>query len=180
MDKTQTLNSLAFHRLSLSKIMAAQINTVQIPSLCLPRIYIRFDESYVEQVFVQLFGGTTENESCIQRIDICQRQDRKTGEYFNLVFVHFKPKMQETPELMEFIRKIEDGEEVRLMYSHPWFWKVRKNTTERRAPRATPDQPHLVFDEEELRELREHQKKMQENARPASPPPSQTNEDEKK
>jgi len=143
--------------------MAAQTTTVQIPSLCLPRIYIHFDESYVEQVFVQLFGGTTENESCIQRIDMCQRQDRKTGEYFNLVFVHFKPKMQETPELMEFIKKIEDGEEVRLMYSHPWFWKVRKNTTTRRAPRATPDQPHLVFDEDELRELREYQKKLSES-----------------
>ena len=140
--------------------MAAQITTVQIPSLCLPRIYIHFDESYVEQVFVQLFGGSTENESCIQRIDMCQRQDRKTGEYFNLVFVHFKPKMQETPELMAFIKKIEDGEEVRLMYSHPWFWKVRKNTTTRRAPRASPEEPHLVFEEEEIRELRKYQKQM--------------------
>ena len=149
--------------------MAAK--TVQIPSVCLPRIYNRFDESYVEQVFVGLFGGTTKNESCIQRIDMVQRQDRNTGDYFNLVFVHFKPEMAITDELTAFIKKIEDGEEVRIMYSHPWFWKVRKNTTKPRTglrdqgahgKSSTNIGPRIVFEDEDMQKLRDFQKKMYE------------------
>lgn len=149
--------------------MAAK--TVQIPSVCLPRIYNRFDESYVEQVFVGLFGGTTKNESCIQRIDMVQRQDRNTGDYFNLVFVHFKPDMAVTDELTAFIKKIEDGEEVRIVYSHPWFWKVRKNTTKPRtglrdqgAPGKSSAKmgPRLVFEDDDMQKLRDFQKKMYE------------------
>ena len=143
--------------------------TVQIPSVCLPRIYNRFDEAYVEQVFVGLFGGTTNNESCIQRIDMVQRQDRNTGDYFNLVFVHFKPDMAETSELTAFIKKIEDGEEVRIVYSHPWFWKVRKNTTKPRGGHRdtlteanTQAGPRLVFEDDDVRKLRDFQKKMYE------------------
>ena len=112
------------------------VKTMSIPSLCIPRVYHKFDEAYIEQVFCQLFG-THRGRSCVERIDLINRQDRNTGEPFHVAFIHFvESGVAETKELKAFVERIEAGNEVKIEYSHPWFWKVRKNQAKRRTPLA--------------------------------------------
>lgn len=109
--------------------MASNAHIV-IPSLCLPRIYHKFDENYVEQVFIQMFGQDANGNSCIDRIDLVGREDRRTGEPFWLAFVHFTDSgVKVTTETEDFVTRINQGREVNIQYCYPktWFWKARKN-----------------------------------------------------
>ena len=133
-------------------------NTIQIPSVCLPRVYYKFDEAYIDQVFNTVFHSTN-SDSVVDTIDLLDRMDYKTGEPFHLVFVHFRDHVLSTPEAVNFVKKIEGDEEVKLQYRHPWFWKVRKNKTTRRedGPSNPYRGPKMVFDETEIAEMRKHQ-----------------------
>ena len=128
--------------------------TTQIPSLCIPRVYIRFDQRYIEEVFCEIFGTTPDGASCIDHIDLIQREDRKSGELFHVAFVHFVP-IAGTPEIKTFINKIEAGEEVKIEYSYPWFWKVRKNNAKKHTRRG----PRIMSDQDE-KDLRSFQKEI--------------------
>ena len=135
------------------------VKTVSIPSLCIPRVYHKFDEAYIEQVFCQLFG-TVRGRSCIERIDLINRQDRNTGEPFHVAFIHFvESGVAETKELKAFVERIEAGNEVKIEYSHPWFWKVRKNQAKRRGRAAGP---RMLLAEEDVEEARQHQRNYRE------------------
>ena len=103
------------------------VNVVQIPSVCLPRVYYKFDKNYVEQVFCEIFGPDNRGESCVERIDIIIRHDRNTNEPFHVVFVHFSEFMEPTQCVIDFSKRIIAQEEVKIQYDYPWFWKVRQN-----------------------------------------------------
>ena len=125
----------------------------------MPRVFIRFDEEYINRVFCDLFGGSYANPqraSCIDHIDMIQREDKKTAELFHVVFIHFVQEgVVETPEVKTFIDKIQANEEVKIEYSHPWFWKVRKNNANkhmRRGPR--------ILSEKDTEEIRAAQKAL--------------------
>ena len=135
------------------------VKTIQIPSLCIPRVYHKFDEAYIEQVFCQLFG-LVEGKSCIERIDLVSRADRVTGEPFYVAFLHFTGAgVPSTKELVTFVQRIEAGDEVKIEYSHPWFWKVRKNNAKRRGRSAGP---RMLLSEEDVEEIKSHQKAFRE------------------
>ncbi len=134
------------------------VKTIQIPSLCIPRVYHKFDEAYIEQVFCQLFG-LVGGKTCIERIDLVSRVDRNTSEPFYVAFLHFtEAGVPSTKELDTFVQRIEAGEEVKVEYSHPWFWKVRKNNAKRRGRSAGP---RMLFSEESVNELKAYQKEYQ-------------------
>jgi hypothetical protein len=103
-------------------------NTIQIPSVCLPRVYHKFDQNYVEQVFCELFGPDVYGESCVEKVDIIVRQDRRTNEPFHVAFVHFSENMAPTEYVVDFSKRILADEEVKVQYDYPWFWKVRQNS----------------------------------------------------
>lgn len=161
---------------------------IQIPSLCIPRVYHKFDTDYIENVFISVFGLVQdENDisvSCIKKIDLVERTDRRTGEPFNIVFLHFNDGVEGTPHNVEFVRKIEAGEEVKMTYSYPWFWKLRKNHATRREPRVFKG-PRIIMNAEEEQDVMERQKEYRESKTqqtppfypgpqpPATPPPSQ-------
>ena len=135
------------------------VKTIQIPSLCIPRVYHKFDEAYIEQVFCQLFG-LVEGKSCIERIDLVSRVDRVTSEPFYVAFLHFTGAgVPSTKELVTFVQRIEAGDEVKIEYSHPWFWKVRKNKAKRRGRAAGP---RMLLSEEDVEEIKSHQKAFRE------------------
>ena len=135
------------------------VKTMQIPSLCIPRVYHKFDEAYIEQVFCQLFG-TLRGKSCIERIDLVQRVDRNTNDPFFVAFLHFtKEGVPTTKELSAFVQRIENGDEVKIEYSHPWFWKVRKNNAKKRGRVAGG--PRMLLSEEDVEELKKYQQNYQ-------------------
>ena len=135
------------------------VKTIKIPSLCIPRVYHKFDEAYIEQVFCQLFG-LVGGKSCIERIDLVSRVDRNTSEPFYVAFLHFTGSgVPSTKELVTFVQRIEAGDEVKIEYSHPWFWKVRKNNAKRRGRSAGP---RMLLSEEDVEEIKSHQKAFRE------------------
>ena len=100
--------------------------TVQIPSLCIPRVYFHFDEAYIELVFCVLFGSDVHGKSCVERIDLIKQENRRTGEQYKVAFLHFVKDMPASEELTAFIQRIESGEEVKIEYRYPWFWNVHR------------------------------------------------------
>jgi hypothetical protein len=107
-------------------------NTIEIPSVCIPRVFINFDEAYIERVFCDLFGPNTKGESCVDHIDLVQRTDTRTSEPFYVAFVHFVKNMEKNEEIETFIDAINTQPEIKIEYNHPWFWKVRKNKATKR------------------------------------------------
>lgn len=124
---------------------------IQIPSVCLPRVWFKFDKNYIEGIFCELFGPAADGESCVIRIDLIPKKDRNTGEDFWVVFVHFSSLMIATDYLQDFVERINANEEIKIQYNPPWFWKVRKNTGTRRES-TTRTGPRIMSrkDEEEL------------------------------
>ena len=102
-------------------------NVIAIPSVCLPRVYHKFDANYVEGIFCELFGPDMYGNSCVEKVDMISRTDRNTGEPFHVVFIHFSPNMYQSDYLSDFAARIDKDEEVKIQYNPPWFWKVRKN-----------------------------------------------------
>lgn len=107
----------------------ASNNDITLPSVCLPRIYHKYDKNYVEGIFCELFGPDSYGNSCVRQIDIIKRTDRNTSEPFNVVFVHFSEQLPHSDFLADFAERINNREEVKIQYNPPWFWKVRKNTS---------------------------------------------------
>lgn len=162
---TYIIQSLRLTIPATTQTMAS--NTVQIPSVCLPRVYYKFDKNYVEQVFCELFGPDIHGNSCVERVDIIVRHDRNTNEPFHVVFVHFSENMAPTEYVIDFSKRIIADEEVKIQYDYPWFWKVRQNRNQKL---QTTSGPRIMSkrDEETLMEtqrtiLRERANKKQNN-----------------
>lgn len=107
------------------KVLATEL--IIIPSVCLPRVYHKFDANYVEGIFCELFGQDIYGNSCVEKVDMVSRTDRNTGEPFHVVFIHFSDHMYYSDYLGDFAARIGKDEEVKIQYNPPWFWKVRKN-----------------------------------------------------
>jgi len=142
------------HSLFQLQIMNTNMNSnddvIALPSVCLPRVYYKFDANYIEAIFCELFGPDMFGESCIDKVDIIQRNDRNTGEPFHVVFIHFSEHMYFSEYLNDFATRINNDEEINIQYNHPWFWKVRKNKASSRKEVRTGPRIMSRRDEEEL------------------------------
>mgnify|MGYP001340190564 CR=1 FL=1 len=136
---------------------------IQIPSICIPRVWHKFDRNYVEGIFCELFGPDANGESCVARIDMIPKKDRNTGEDFWVVFVHFSPNVFSSDYLVDFANRIANDEEIKIQYNPPWFWKVRKNKgarkqRSRQGPRimSREDEEQLMATQKEILEQQEY------------------------
>ena len=164
---TQSLNRyISKQKMAFNTSSTASIN---VPSLCLPRVYCKFDESYIERVFNTLFY-TNDEYSVIDHIDMVPRIDNKTEEPYFLVFVHFRSNIIKTDAVEDLVSRIERGEEVRLMYNAPWFWKARKNHSaleqQKQQPPASTDTPRMAIDPKEAAKIKEIQREFVQNSTP--------------
>ena len=146
-------------------------STIQIPALCIPRVFHRVTDRVIYGTFERLFG-----RGCIAELNMLPRQDRNTSEPYHLVFIRFNaytsqvlqprsasvsPTLEirddgvvETAEFVEdeifvriggFIAQLEQEKEVRIEYRAPHYFKVTKYVE--RKPRAAP-QPRILPKEE--------------------------------
>ena len=138
-------------------------STIQIPALCIPRVFYRVTDRVLYGTFERLFG-----KGCIAELTMLPRQDRNTAEPYHLVFIRFNaytaqhvlvPRAEsvsptlivndngvvETADLVgdeifdritEFITQLEDDKEVRIEYRAPHYFKVSKYV--QRKPRVKP------------------------------------------
>ena len=105
------------------------------PSLCIPRVFPNITEERVWQVLDELELGE------IDRIDMVERETRE-GDLYQRVFIHFKSWNGPHTQGGVVRQRVLDGEEVKIVYDDPWFWKVSasrsrrpRGPTERRPPR---------------------------------------------
>jgi hypothetical protein len=82
------------------------------PSLCIPCVYKTISENRIRSAFEEVCLGK------IARIDI-----KNVGEKFNRVFIHFKEWYWNDNAKMSRM-KLLAGEEIKIVYDNPWFWKV--------------------------------------------------------
>ena len=62
-----------------------------------------------------MFGQDANGNSCIDRIDLVGREDRRTGEPFWAAFVHFTDSgVKVTTETEDFVTRINQGREVNI------------------------------------------------------------------
>tara|TARA_Y100000389_G_scaffold92330_1_gene89013 strand:+ start:1522 stop:2025 length:504 start_codon:yes stop_codon:yes gene_type:complete len=148
-------------------------STTAIPSICLPRIYFQFDEEYVAGVFNAMFGTDINGNSCVDHIDFLGRQDRNTGEPYWLCFVHFSNDgFTSTPEIENYVGRINNGEVVNIQYDYPkkWYWKSSKNnkpngpadssaTDNKQGPRIMPQEDQDELNQNKTNITKEEPKK---------------------
>ena len=117
------------------------------PSVCIPRLFMNIQKERVYDVFANLFGC-----NAIERVDMIERKN-EAGEEYKRAFVHFKywPRTEQAAEVRI---KLLNGDEVKIMYDQPWFWRVSASRVQRpedvrREPRETRiSTPFIVIDEE--------------------------------
>jgi hypothetical protein len=90
---------------------------VNIPSLCIPRVFTNIDEKRIRRVFDEL------NMGIIESIDIICKTTVK-GEKFNRVYVHFKKWFTNNVNADTARERLLNGKDIKIIYDDPWFWKV--------------------------------------------------------
>ena len=129
-------------------------------SVCLPRVFARYDEQFIREVFDALFALKENPElwTCVDHVDLLPRED-KMGRPYYTAFVHFIDDLSEQvlcrEEFDAFVAKIDGGGEVRIEYEHPWFWKCTKNKGKKRR------QGPRILTEADMDDLKLAQKKIQ-------------------
>lgn len=89
-----------------------------VPSLCIPRVFPNISQERVEAVFRKLDIGR------VERIDMVERTNDK-GETWKRVFVHLQWNDGETASRAR--ERLLCGNDVKIIYEDPWFWKVSAN-----------------------------------------------------
>ena len=118
-----------------SKMSSIRELKLSEPSLCIPRVFPNITEERVWRVLDELELGE------IDRIDMVERETRD-GDLYQRVFIHFKSWNGPHTQGGVVRQRVLDGEEVKIVYDDPWFWKVSasrsrrpRGPTERRPPR---------------------------------------------
>ena len=160
-------------------IATTNMPTINLPSICIPRVMYFVEEEMFHEVFTEIFGPNVEcmdpetgyGESCVKRVDMVLREDHKTKEPFFLVFIHFNP-VQLTPHSQYFAEEMDNGREIRLPYYKQYYWKVNKNTGSVKVPTTPtntpeeqspvlgplaphPNQRHRVLTPEDVEDIRQ-------------------------
>ena len=98
------------------------------PSICIPRTFptIRGEQTKraVFRTFRELRIGL------IDRIDTVHKTD-KNGERFCTVYIHMKDWNVRSQLARDTRQKLLDGEEIKVVYDEPWFWKCTASTIEK-------------------------------------------------
>ena len=86
------------------------------PSLCIPRVFYNVTEENIRNTLNTLKFGL------IHKIEIVNKKGLKE-ENFKSVFIHFK-KWNENEIVNATREKLLLGEDIKIMYDEPWFWKI--------------------------------------------------------
>ena len=127
---------------------------INLPSLCIPRVFPNIDEKRIRRIFNELALGE------IDRIDIVAKTTEK-GEKFNRIFVHFR-RWHTNQDAVTARERLLNGKEIKIVYDDPWFWKVSAyRPPVAAAPKAAPvkasRKPRIQFDDEQQPQQRPEQ-----------------------
>ena len=117
---------------------------VNVPVLCIPRVYSNISETRIRGIFDDLNLGQ------LDRIDIVNKNNNK-GEKFNRVFIHFR-RWNDTENANIARERLLNGKEIKIIYDDPWFWKISAYREVERRPPAPQNagqkrKPIIQFDD---------------------------------
>ena len=166
---------------------------INVPSLCIPRVYPNINEARIRKIFDELALGT------IDHLDIISKTTEK-GEKFNRVFIHFRRWYTDGNAGVARERLL-NGKDIKIIYDDPWFWKVsayreQQASASRPEPRQenhSQKKPTILFEDEDNtkkprnhyedqrprpgssydddRRIKQHTHNRQENFQPTRPKP---------
>ena len=130
------------------------MSSVEIPSICIPRAHSSVTEMEVERAFDGMFGNGT-----VREVDMVLREDYKTKELFWVIFVHFNnynPTLDDiniVACINDFVARIASGDELRIQYRGPYFWKAYKKLPDKRPDFENEEWEPIPENYDELEEL---------------------------
>ena len=89
---------------------------IQFPSLCIPRVFQNITRERIYSIVEQLEIGE------IETIDMVPKTS-ENGDKFQRVFIHFHH-WYSTTEALKAREQVLIGNEIKIVYQDPWFWKV--------------------------------------------------------
>ena len=97
------------------------------PSICIPRTFTTIRGEQTKRAVFNTFRDLRIGH--IERIDTVHKTDQR-GERFCTVYVHLT--WDVTSKLARDTRqKLLDGQDVKIVYDEPWFWKCTMSTMEK-------------------------------------------------
>ena len=113
-------------------------NSEQSPSICIPWMYTNISKERVIRTFESLDGFA---RGCIERVDMITKTNAE-GRKNNVVFIHFKfwPKTKGARYIRD---ELLQGNEVRIVYQEPWFWKCVRSNVEKPPVRKEFKKPYV-------------------------------------
>jgi len=96
------------------------------PSICIPRVFKSTMKKDIYDVCEKLELGA------VDRIDMVAKTNDR-GECYNKVFIHFKTWNKKSEVAQATRAQLLRGEEVKIVYSEPWFWKCSASRVEKPA-----------------------------------------------
>ena len=97
-------------------------------SIVIPRVFKNIGEKRVRAIIYKL------NFGFLQRVDIVP----KRGKDFNVVFLHFSA-WNTNPTANAIRSRLDNGEQVKVVYEEPWYWLIKKSEATR--PEDRPKKP---------------------------------------
>lgn len=91
--------------------------TINLPSVCIPRVFKTVSQGDVINAFESVLG-----QNCIERVDMVYKKQGLNQ--YQRVFVHFR-RIQETDISNMMYDRLTDGDDVKLVYQVPYFWKFK-------------------------------------------------------
>ena len=82
-----------------------------IKTLIIPRVFVKINQTQIRETLESL------NLGIIERIDV------KKGDKFNLVFIHYREWFNNENAALA-IERLSKGQEIKVIYESPWFWKI--------------------------------------------------------
>jgi hypothetical protein len=96
------------------------------PSICIPRVFKSTTRKDIHNVMDRLDLGT------VDRIDMVAKTNER-GESYYKVFIHFKAWNKRNTTAQDARTKLLHGEEIKIVYSEPWFWKCTASRVDKPA-----------------------------------------------
>lgn len=90
---------------------------VNQPCICIPRVFTNISDRRIFAIFRELRLGF------VDTIDMVPRKG-KDGKEYNMVFVHFRNWFINDEMVATMRERLLDGEQVKIVYEDPWFWKI--------------------------------------------------------
>jgi hypothetical protein len=98
------------------------------PSICIPRTFVSIRGTPTKTAVFNTLRDL--KIGFIERIDVVQKTDAARGERYCTIYIHLKWNVRSQLG-RDTRKKLLDGNEVKIVYDDPWFWKCTMSTMEK-------------------------------------------------